>query len=198
MASVVSICNQAILSLGGQAIISLDDDLTEAKLCKTFYLPILEDLIGAHSWSFAIKWYAIPKLLDPPLSEFKNAFPLPVDVARVLFVGTDYGHPSMWQVEQGNVVTNDEACKLQAVFLQQDVATYSPTFVQALVSRLSAELAMPLTGSRSTTETHYQIHDSKLRKAITTDGLQGTSRRLKSSWLKAARFSGVIGAGPTV
>jgi len=197
--SEVSICNQALTALGANTIISLDDDTTEAKLCKTHYAPLRDAVIEAHNWTFATTWVNLAKSADPELSEFANAFPIPADVVRVIFVGEDYDHPNVaWQVQGNSVVTKDTTCKCQVIKIVTDPNKFSPLFVQALAARLSADMAVAITSSRSLFELHMQVYGVKIKEAASTDGMQGKARRIRSRWLERSRSQGPLGAGPYV
>ncbi|RKZ84263.1 MAG: hypothetical protein DRQ39_08565 [Gammaproteobacteria bacterium] len=197
--SEVSICNQALLALGADAIISLDDDTTEAKLCKAHYDHVRDAVIEAHNWTFAVAWVQLAKLASPPLSEYANAFQLPVEAVRVIFVGEDYDHPNVaWQVQGNTVVTNETSCKCQLIQIVTNPEEFSPLFVQALAARLSADLAIAITNSRSLFETHMQVYALKIKEAASMDGMQGKARRIRSKWLNNSRSQGPHGAGPMV
>ena len=88
MATAVSICNQALSLVGANSIISLDDNTTEARLCKAIYEPVRDALLEEHAWTFAIKWIDIPRLANPPLSEFKNA----INAVFMKRVGVECNH----------------------------------------------------------------------------------------------------------
>ena len=197
--SEVSICNQALLALGANPITSIDDDTVEAKLCKVNYDPIRDAVLERQNWTFAIAWLQLPAAVNPPLSEFANAFPLPADVVRVVFVGDGYNYPDpMWQVQGNSIVTNATACKCQVVQIVDDPGKFSPLFVQAFVARLAAEMAIPLTNSRAMYETQMQVYNMKMKDAMSSDGLQGKARRIRSKWLNDSRYQGPSTAGPYV
>ena len=198
MTSKVSICNQALSLVGAETITSLDDDQKEAKLCKLNYDNIRDTVLEAHDWTFAIKWYELPKLADPPLSEYANAYEIPSEVLRVMFVGQDYNNQDDWQVEGGNIVTNSNSCRCQVIVSIDDPSRYSPLFVQAFVARLAMELAIPITNSRSLMESNAQLYRAKVQDAVTKDNQQGKTRRIRSRWLQASRSRGYRGAGPYV
>ena len=191
--SIVSICNQALGLVGASTIISLDDNTTEAVLCKALYEPVRDAVLEAHNWTFALKWYDLPQLASPPLSEYANAYQLPGDVLRVVFVGTDYERPAeAWRREGSSIVTDANTCKCQVVHRVVDTAKYTPLFTQALVARLAADMAMSLTKSRSIMEIHFQVYQAKVREAARIDGMQGTPKRIRSRWIQRGR-AGFIG-----
>ena len=200
MASDISIANQALGFLGAKPIISFDDESKEAALMKANYAPIRDAVLESHNWTFATKWLEVPAMADPPLSEFANAYPIPSEVLRIIFVGQNYSNPSNnWRVEGGNIVTNDSSVKIQAVAVVEDPNKFSSLFVQALAQRLAGDLAIAITSSRTLSEHHLKLFQIKLKEAVSRDGLQGQPRRITSSWIRNARVgSGPRSAGPYV
>jgi len=190
MTSKVSICNQALSLVGANVITSLDDDTQEAKLCKLNYDNLRDTVLEAHDWTFAIKWYDLPALANPPLSEFANAYEIPSDVLRIMFVGQNYENQANWQVEGGNIVTDDTTCRCQTIISIDDPSRYSPLFVQAFVARIAMELAIPITNSRTLMESNAQLYRAKVQDAVTKDNQQGRTRRIRSTWLQASRSRG--------
>lgn len=201
MASEVDICNKALLSLGADQIISLDDPSNEASLCKQLYADLRDAVLQAHDWSFAIERVNLPKAGTDPTFRYANAFPLP---ARVLFVmevnKVEANDPTRdWQVEDDNIVTNDIACAAKLLRQVADTSKFSPLFVQALQARMAADMAIPLTSNGKLEEAKWQLYRAKLREASSRDGQQGKSKRIRSRWLENARLSsGPRGLGPTV
>jgi hypothetical protein len=197
--SEVQICNQALALLGAELITSLDDNTVEAKLSALYYPTIRDAVQYTYDWTFCIRWADLPQLADPPLSEFENAYQIPNDTLRVLFVGQDYEHVDRnYRIEGDVIVTNSVSCKAQLLTRVEDTSKFSPLFQQALVARLAAELAIPITNSRTLQEQNYAIYRSKMGEAETMDATQGRPRRMRSQWLNRARVAGPRTAGPVV
>ena len=194
MASEVGICNQALGWLGATPIISLDDNTTEARLCKANYALVRDAVLEAHNWTFAIGRFDLPQNATGPVNGYTNAFQIPTEVLRVLDVncGED------WRVEGQDIVTNEAVAKIRAVVRVADPNRFSSLFTQALAARLAADLAIALTQSRELQQQHYQIYLEKLDEAAANDGSQGKSRQITSSWLRGSRAGGSGVAGPTV
>ena len=194
MASEVSICNQAISWLGATPIASLDDDTTEARLCKANYAQVRDAVLEEHDWTFAIGRFDLPKNAVGPTNGYGNGFQIPSSVLRVLDVncGED------WRVEGQDIVTNEAAVSIRAVVRVDDPNRFSSLFVQALAARLAADLAISITQSREMQKQHYQIYLDKLAAAVANDGMQGKSRQVTASWLRNSRAGGTALAGPTV
>jgi hypothetical protein len=62
--------------------------------------------------------------------------------------------------------------------------------VEALISRLAAEFAIPITGSRTLAEMHFALYERKLAEARSIDGQEGTPRVLESNQLIYVRGTG--------
>jgi len=201
MASEVDICNKALLSLGANQIISLDDDSTEAILCKQLYADLRDAVLQAHDWSFAIERVNLPKGGTDPTFRYANAYPLPARVLHVLEVNKiARDDPTRdWQVENDMIVTNDNNCAAMLLRQVTDTSKFSPLFIQALQARLASDMAIPLTSNGKLEEAKWSLYMAKLRQASSRDGQQGKSKRIRSRWLLDARLSsGPRGLGPTV
>jgi len=111
MASEVGICNTALAWLGGQIIISLDDEITEAKLCKAIYYDILEAMLQEYDWTFAVKRYNLPKLALAPAHGYSSAFHIPPEVIKI----NDVVDNNDWQVEGQDIVTNNDNVRIVAL-----------------------------------------------------------------------------------
>ena len=196
----VSIVNQALALLGEGTITSLDDDNDKAKLAKQMYAPVRDALIQAHNWSFAIKWYNLPKSAEVCDGPYKNIFPLPPEVDRVIWVGSapQEQYVSQFAVECGGIVSNDSTCVAQTIIQITDPKKFPPLFVQAFATRLAAEMAIGIAASQSLMQSLYQAYEVKLREAVSRDTMQGTSKQITSKWLQRGRFSSGNTAGPYV
>jgi len=84
--SPVEICNLALSWLGGDLIISLTDDSTEAKLCNAVYAPLRDAVLEEREWTFATRRIQPPALVAGPLYGYDKAFQIPIEVIRVLQV----------------------------------------------------------------------------------------------------------------
>lgn len=200
--SVVSICNQALSWLGVNPITSLDDDLKQAALCKTNYPPIRDAVLERGNWSFAKKRVELAAEVATPAFEYAYQYPLPSDCLRVLSINKyDIDDETLdWQLEDNKILTNQSTCKIVYISQVTNPNKFSALFTQALAARIAADLAIPLTQSRTLQEAHYKLFSAKISEARAMDGGQGKSKRLRSRWLLKARRSGYVRsvAGPVV
>lgn len=193
--------------LGGETIISLEDDLKEAKLCNANYELIRDAVLEEREWTFAVERIEPAALVTTPKYGFAKEFQLPATVLRVLQVsragdgdtgiaGSYTEDPTMlgtydkveW-LKEGRVIRANNASRIYCRVIQQitDVTKFSPGFTQALAARLAMDLAIPLTGSRLLQRDMAVLYGEKLASAAATDGMQGRSYRTRSSSLVNVR-----------
>ena len=210
MATEVSICNQAISWLAGNRIISLNDETTEARLCKDNYAHLRDVVLEERDWSFARARIQFARLAEDPLYGFSAAFAIPNDVISVLQAtrGPEAGDASagstgpgfsrenlrngkeqriIWQVE-GNTIVCDESNLVGRVTKRiVDPSKFSPGFVQALAARIAREIALPLTQSQTMEDKMKAKYTESIAEAGTSDGIQGTSNKIRSDALTRVR-----------
>lgn len=190
MNSEIAICNQALGWLGANPIISFDDASVEAKLCKANYGPLRDAVLEDHAWSFAVKRDALALLNETPVT-YAYAFQSPTDLLRVLQISVDGNFDVTekvdWVLEDRKFLLDSDTAYIKYIYRMTDPAKFSPNFKQALAARIAADLAIPLTSSRTLQGDMYGLYQVKLMEAAQKDGLQGRYERLRSTWLRDAR-----------
>lgn len=189
--SEVAICNQALGWLGESPITDFTDPTRIAGLCALNYAPIRDAVLEAHNWTFATKRYNIAKAVTGPAFGYANRYPIPGEVLQVLEVNrlTPDDPRGTWFIEDGHIITDDNECKMIAIFRVTDTNAFSSLFTQALAQRIASDLAIGVTGSRTLQQQHWQLYTAKLREASSRDGQQGKSKRLRSRYMERARLS---------
>ena len=194
--SQTSISNQALVALGANTIISLDDDTTEAKLCKLYYNDILDSLLDMATWSFATEHAKLPKSADGvPPEPYTAQFLIPRDVIRILEASDnpDFSTPNTlyWQINGRYIVADAEQLYIRYIKRVTDTDAFTPSFTQAFVARLAAEIAPAITQSASTADNFMKKAGSLIQIAAAVDGTQGRTRKLRSpKYLNARRGRG--------
>lgn len=207
-ASEVAICNQALGWLGGELIISLDDNSVEAKLCKANYTNLRDAVLEEREWTFAVKRLTAAALLESPLYGFDRAFQIPPEVLRVLQVsragsdvqaggsaggdrhGTGQGRETRidWLREGATIVANNaDSIYIRALVRITDTTKFSPAFGQCLAARMAMDLAIPLTNSEKMQRAMAAMYGEKIMLAASSDGMQGRSYRTRSDSLTVVR-----------
>ena len=211
MTTEVSICNQAISWLGGNRIISLDDETTEARLCKANYAHLRDVVLELKAWTFAVKRVKFAKLAEAPIYGFSAAFAIPTEILTVLQVSrfnapgeggiasTTSPGPSrestrngeeqriIWQREGEEIVCDENAIVGRCIQRIIDPTKFSPGFVQTLAARIAREIALPLTHSNTLEDKMVKKYDDALSDGAVTDGLQGRSNKVRSDALTRVR-----------
>jgi hypothetical protein len=191
--SAVSIASSALVRLGDKAIISLTDDSDRARVMNTLYPTVLDAVLRAHRWNFAIARAALPALSDAPAWEYDNQFQLPAGASpayciRLLTTEAYELYQTPFVVEGRTVLTNAAApLKIKYIARITDPAQYDAMFVEALIARLAAEAAYPVTGSKQAADAQWALYQLKVREAMTYDGLEGTPDALEANQLVDVR-----------
>jgi len=203
--SEVAICNQALGWLGGDLIISLNDDTVEAKLCKANYEPLRDTVLEEREWTFAVKRLELVELADSPLYGFDKAFQIPPEVIRVLqasrfdarVTGGGIGSTATmqgketrieWLREGQTIVANNaDRVVIRALIRITDTTKFTPAFGQALAARIAMDLAIPLTNSKAMQTAMAQMYGEKITLAAASDGMQGRSYRTRADALVVVR-----------
>ena len=195
----VDIGNIALSMLGAEPITSFEDDSPEAIALKIHY-PIARDAtLESAEWSFAIRRFTPPKSNTPPVWGFSSAFPIPSDILRVLQVDRDFSTAFTTQRDEGrrnqifHVIEGREIlCDEEAIFCTgirrvEDEGIYSNLFAQAFAAQLAILTAYMLTESNSKFQAVAAIYAGLIKQARARDGQQGSTRRLRSNWLRRVR-----------
>lgn len=193
--SEVSICNQGLGWLGASLITSFDDNSDESNLCRANYCLLRDAVLEAADWSFAVKRVQLSALASPTLG-YGQAYQVPEDCLRVIQASPndDFSHVTdmQWEFEDRKILTDEGAVFIRYVHRQIDPVRYSPGFVNALAYRIATELAIPLTRRLNLQGQMLGLYEKSLGEAMGSDGKQGRSRRVRSSWSHKSRRGSTI------
>jgi len=180
MASVISICNSALIKLGANRITALTETSKEARLCNAQYEVVRDRLLQSHPWNFAIKRIALNKLSEVPAFGWDGYYQLPTDYLRVLTVFPDYP----FEVEGDRVLSDAGDVSIRYMYSATDPSKYPPRFAEALAYELAKELSYALVQSNAQQAQLFTIADDYLRKTRSYDAQEGTPQQFfSSSWV---------------
>ena len=147
--SEVSICNLALGKLGAGTIIALDEESTEARVCRLHYAQTRDEVLRSHRWNFAIKPEILVRDAEVPIFGWAFAYVLPTDCLRVLEMNAwDMAkRAGTWEIEGKWLVTNAEDAFIRYIQRVVDCNKFDSIFVEALALRLASKIAMPINGS---------------------------------------------------
>ena len=95
MASIVGICNSALIKLGATRIIQLTEGSKTANLCNEQFEKVRDDLLRGHIWNFAVGRAQLARLAEAPAFEFGEAYQLPSNFLRAISIHPDASGQAM-------------------------------------------------------------------------------------------------------
>ena len=189
--SEVSICNQALIALGGATIASLTENSKNARLCNAIYNQTRDNVLTDHVWNFAQKRAVLATLADPPVWDedwMTVRYQKPTDCLKINFVSIE---SAIVKIESDKILSNETGLKIKYTERVTDPMKFFPKFVEALVARLSAELAYAVTSSKTLAESLFTIYyEKKLPQAISLDSQQGSAQAIAQDDILISRISG--------
>jgi hypothetical protein len=186
--SVIQICNNALLDLGEDAIMSLGDEGKAAGLCNHRWPAVRDAVLRAHPWNCAMAQAELAAATTAPLWKWEFKYVLPVDFLRIIqIVGTDGNQVRDWEIQGGIVLCNENApIYISYVRRETDPRKYDALLDEALAARLAATLAYPLTGSTSLAQACWNVYQDKLGEARGVDAREGVPESVTpTNWLGA-------------
>ncbi len=188
----VKICNLAFNKQGHEGTITaIGEDTSEGELTERYYEYVRDTLLGEHTWNFCVTRVALSKDATSPTFEYTNQFLIPADMLRPVILYNERA-PFKIEVKQDGskrLLTDAATVNLIYVMKQTDVSQYSPAFIDALVTRLAAEMAEVITHDTAKVDRLFAESELKLKKAKRVDGQSGTPGVIKSNGFTGAKRS---------
>ena len=202
----VSVCNLALAKVGDESaqITSIpatpsEEYSKEANLCAKFYEITLREVLEATEWKWARKRVALAQNVDAPSFEWTYSFALPADCARPLKVSSttdtqrQYNYTSEWDVEDGNVVSNQEELWMLYVKNVENLNKADALFIRTLYTALATKLVFPLTENRNLTKDIMNEYEMQvLPEARRVNSYSGRILpTVDSAWLNATHNNSI-------
>lgn len=184
MASEVGICNAALINLGEDTIISLDEDTKAARLCSQRYAPIRDAELRTARWNFAIERVQLAQLTTTPAWEYLYEYSLPSDYLKLVETDLD-DVKEPYAIEGNKVRTNSSEVYIRYVRQVTDPNEFDSAFIEALAARISVMLAKPLTDSETVLAAMKELYKDAIQEARTADAQENGSTETFDSneWL---------------
>lgn len=152
MPSVTEIANLALTKLGPGSgyITSFETDTSVAgQAARRTYEAVRDLVLESHAWRFARKRAVLSADATAPEWGYERRFQVPEDFLRPLSIEEFEGD---FEHEGGFLLCDyaaDEPLNLRYLARVTETGKFSPSFVDALACRWAAELALPVTKSKS-------------------------------------------------
>ncbi|WP_319470547.1 hypothetical protein [uncultured Pseudodesulfovibrio sp.] len=186
--SVIEICNNALLDLGEDVIMSLGDESKAAGLCNHRWPAVRDAVLRAHPWNCAMAQAELAAGSAAPLWKWEYKYVLPTDFLRIVqIVGQDGGDIADWEIQGGIILCNEQApIYISYVRRETDPKRYDALLDETFSARLAATLAYPLTGSTSLAQSYWNVYQEKLAEARGVDAREGVPESVTpTNWLGA-------------
>jgi len=183
--TIVDICNIALIRLGAEKIVTLDDDTKRAGLCKVLYSVVKDEMIQSHPWRFARKRKrSVGAAVSSNVFGWAYKHTLPADFRR-MFMAED--QDENWTIESGILYTDTQNLNYVYVLTVDEIALPS-YFVLALASRLAQEMAYSMIQSTELQAAIEAEHSRKLSNARFVDSSGTGSFEYKANDWSTARL----------
>jgi hypothetical protein len=144
----------ALTLIGADRIISIDDDVTNAKILKAIYDQALASVLAEHPWNFALKRALLAQLAAAPAHGWTYQYQLPADYIRKVTVYNgvsedDKIENDYYQIEGGVLLTDETTVYMKYIYLNTDSTKYSTKFDEALAAKLAAMIAFPIANDKN-------------------------------------------------
>ena len=151
--SALSICSDALLMLGANAISSFNEGTDAANISDRLYPDLKNQSLLVYPWSFSFKKVKLSRLITTPTTEYRYEYQLPGDrlgPPRAIFTSSSPGQrPSKeYRIFQDKLLTDYEEVWIDYQYAVQEfeMPVY---FVQLLKYMMAWHLSYPITDQDS-------------------------------------------------
>lgn len=188
MATNVSICSNALLSLSAKSFNSFSDPGDHVEMCANLFPSIRDSVIRDHTWKCCTKRVLLSPLNTKPAFDFAYQFQLPGDWERNVQIGTKE-NKIPYRMEGMRILANVEALPLVYVFRNEIPGTWTSNMVRVMEIAMAAELAYPVTTSTTVAQLKQQQYANALKIAKAIDGQDDPPEEFDEGQFAESRFS---------
>jgi hypothetical protein len=175
--SETQIFNAVLDRLSEESVLSTTDEKAVARWLSRNY-PLQRDvLLQRHTWNFATARRMLAADTNKPDFEWSFQYLIPEDCLRVLPITADgkrNSPPIPYIVEGVRILTNKPApLPIRYIFRQENVAAFTPVFIDLLVQILAANFCYWMTGKANFSKQLMDISTNAFVEAIRIDSLEG-------------------------
>lgn len=197
MASIISICNEALSHVGAKSSISaLDERSKEARLCNQHYDACRLEVLEAYEagWNFARSRFTLAVHGEDPPDQWAYRYQYPSGCLKALLIYNPVGsdEPKVpFEIEQAAdgskcILTDMEDAVLIYVKETTDPNLFSRLFCTALSYLLATKICLPLTGDLKILNTVVSAYGGTLEKSEASNANETAKREEPdASWIRA-------------
>lgn len=184
----VSICSNALTSLGSSSINSFDENKEGARLVSNRYAQSRNELLRAHPWNCATKRVELAPDADSPPFGNQYQFTVPGDNLRILGVKDNCGWPVAYTIESGKIFCNYAQIFIHYIWRNDVPSTWSPGLVTLMTMKMAAEITYSITRDASLTQLNNQLYLRQLQVEKSIDGSEEPPAEMQGNPLIGARY----------
>ena len=184
--SSVSICSNALLSLGDRGINAFNDPSDRAKLTN-LYTVRRDALLRSHPWNCAVKRVVLSPDAVSPAYDYTNNFSLPGDWLRTLQVGKT-GAETDYKIESGKILSDESMFYLRYIWRNDNESTWDSMLIEGMELVMAAAFAYPITLSTAKEAACIQQVKDFLKVARAVDGSEEPPMTLGDYRLLTSRY----------
>ena len=162
----INIINRALALLGVNTITSLSDTSKPAATASVLWDDTRAAVFRSHPWNCLTKRVALAQASPAPTYGYTYKYALPSDFLRLIRLENPTDN---YQIENDFILYDNDTLNIQYLALITDVTKYDTLLIDALATRLAADLAQPLLQSTNAMEQMYKMYDLKLKEARYVD-----------------------------
>ena len=171
MSTQTEIANLTLTELGANEVSSIGDGSNEGNKLTAVWAFILDEVLKACLWDFAKKWTSVAEAVYVFIDDtYDYAYQLPSDFVKM----SKLEYHNDGYVIRGDYILINRAgpLKFEYIWREEDESNYPTHFIRALVSRLKASVATPLSRDTDRDNEYYLkiYEDIDLPKAMAKDG----------------------------
>lgn len=183
----IGLCARALVQIGAAPITSFNDGTAESEIAGILYPTIRDALLSSYLWTFASGQVKLTLLAAAPVADYQYAYQLPNDFLRAVSCGTgNAGRGVQYRIARDALHTNAQDVTLSYIFRPEE-AEFPPYFDHALIVRLAAEFAIPVTENTSRAETLFRLAEREYARARQIDAQQDTPGKIQDFTLVDVR-----------
>lgn len=189
MASKVKIANLALARLGVKSISSLGDNTLEARMANLIFEDAAKEVMTEGAFTSTIRRAVLNVTTNTPDFEYSYEFQLPTNPKALRILAIDEEEPGSldFSIEGDKLLANISTMEVKYVAYLTNSEDYDEMLKKALVAKLAAELAYPLTGSTNVANAMYQRYEREMQDCMAIDGQNGSNQYIISTDLTTIR-----------
>lgn len=159
--------------LGKAPLSTFDDGTDVGRACANLYPQNRDALLRSHLWNCAVKRIQLTAMSPAPSFEFTNAYPLPGDWLRTIWLGRSGNGVNTEFRQEGRIILTDAAaCYLRYVWRNEVEGSYDALLIEVLTARMAWRLAYPVTKSTSLRDQLGAEYRLLLQQAKSIDAME--------------------------